>query len=202
MSLTLPYMWPWNNHKHRKENKEVVIIEETNVVIIEGEHYKKFNPEKEELEIIEKLVGIVDRLTQDKKERVRLVLTTILNNNKFIVMSITLNANQFSLDTLSLIDSDTNAAVAATFANQSFASSDPSIFTSTQDVTDPNSTKDVAVGAGTASLNISADVTYTDANTNQPVTKTLTLVVDVTVVAVVAGENVALVLTQGAPQQQ
>lgn len=196
-------MWPFNNHKHTKKDCEITVIEETNVVIIEGDHYKKWNPEKEELEIIEHLVKIIERLTQPQKQRTRLVLQTILQNNTIVqIMSLKLNANQFSLDVLSLIDSDTGAAVAATFANQKYESSDPNVFTSVQDATDPNTTKDTAVGAGTANLNVSADATYTDANTGQSVTKSLSLVVDVTVIAIVAGENVSLVLTQGAPQLQ
>lgn len=204
-------MWPFENHKHNKKDCEVTVIEETNIIVVEGQHYKKWNPEKEELDIIERLIknnksliDIVGRLATPSREfRTRLVLTTILDNNTTVqIMSITLNANQFSLDTISLIDSDTGNAVAATFANQSFSSSDPSVFTSVQDSSDPNSTRDTAVGAGSASLNISAEATYTDGNTGQSVTKTLTLVVDVTVVAIVAGENVALVLTQGTPQAQ
>lgn len=188
------------NHP-KPEKKEVLTLNET-FIFIDGIPYRRHDLEKEELDIIKSLVRILDRLTSGTNKKVRLVLQTNFseNNSIFLIMAIQLNVGQFSLDTLSLIDSDTGNAVAATFANNSFTSSDSNVFTSTVDGTDPNSTRDQAVNAGSATLNVSSDVTYTDANTNQSVTKTLTLAVPVTVVAVVAGENVALVMTQGTPQ--
>jgi hypothetical protein len=194
----------FDKHKHRKENKEVVIIEETEFIIVDGRHYHEHDEDEEklELEIIKKLSEIINKLiTPSQEEKVRLILTTKFNNNNSIlqIMAIQLNVGQFSLDTLSLIDSDSGNAVAATFANNQFNSSDPNVFTSTVDPSNPNQTRDQAVAAGSASLNVSSDVSYTDANTGNPVTKTLTLSVPVSVAAVTAGENVALVMTQGTP---
>lgn len=146
------------------------------------------------------LIHIVDRLTAVKGQHVKLILLNSSNNQ---IMAITLNANQFSIDTLGLVDSDTGNAVAATFANVSFVSSDPTIFTSTQDPANPNTTKDVAVAAGSASLNVTADASYTDSVSGLAVTKAgLIISVPVTVAAVVAGENVALTITQGIPTLQ
>lgn len=134
------------------------------------------------------------------RQNVRLVLTTIISKSKFIIMNPQLTVGFFSLDSLQLIDSDTGAPVQATFANQSFASDNTDVLTSEQSTTDPNSTNDTAVAGGTANVTAQADATYTDKNTGQPVTKTLSVKVPYTVIAVVAGENVALTLVQGTPQ--
>lgn len=184
-----------------KSHKEVLHIDEK-IIIVDGRRFHEHDNEERELKIIDKLTGIIAGLLKEKneRERVRLILTTTFNNNQFIIMAINLNSNQFSVDVLSLIDSDNGNAVAASFSNVSFSSSDTGVFTTEQDTSNPNQTTDRAVSAGNASLNISATVSYTDANTGQPVTKDLTLVVPVTVTAIVAGENVELVLTQGTPQ--
>lgn len=154
--------------------------------------------------IILDLTRIIGRLTRSESEgKVRLVFTTNINNNQFIIMaSLNLNANQFSIETLQLIDSDTGLPVQATFANVVFTSSDPNVFTTTPVPGSPNQTRDDAVAPGTATLNVTADVTYTDNKTNQPVTKNLTSNVPVTVAAVTAGENVALQIVVGTPQNK
>lgn len=195
----------FGNHKHYKEKKEIVFIENTEIIKIEDDFYKRHYPgEDERLEkIIERLVGIIDKLTKPSQhENVRLILTTILNNNNSIleIMALNLNVGQSSTDVLGLIDTDKNVPVVATFANVSFTSSDPTIFTTTQDPSNPNQSVDTAVAAGTANLVVTADASYTDANTGQAVTKTgLSVTVPMTVTAVVAGENVALTITQGTP---
>lgn len=186
-----------------KKNKEVTHIDET-IIIIDGEKFHKHDHEEKELAIIKKLIDIINKLTRPptQHERIRLILKTILdkNNSIFQIMALNLNTGQFSIDSLGLIDSDTGNPVSATFANATFTSSDPAVFTTEQDAANPNSTKDTAVAAGSASLTATADVTYTDANTQASVTKSLSVTIPVIVSAVVAGENVALVINQGAPQ--
>jgi len=149
------------------------------------------------------LVRVVKHLTNPKHQRhpVRLVFTTNINNNQFIIMALQLNANQFSIETLQLIDSDTGLPVAATFSNVVFTSSDPNVFTTTPVPGNPAQTRDDAVGAGTATLNVTADVTYTDSVSNQPVTKSLISNVPV-VVTKAAAENVALQIVVGTPQNK
>lgn len=115
-------------------------------------------------------------------------------------MNLNLVQGNFSLDSLQLIDSDSGAVVQATFANQSFSSDNTDVLTSVQSTTDPNSTVDTAIAGGSANVTATADATFTDKNTGEPVTKTLSVVVPYTVTAVVAGENVALTLVQGTPQ--
>ncbi|HLZ17462.1 MAG TPA: hypothetical protein VKQ08_10500 [Cyclobacteriaceae bacterium] len=153
-------------------------------------------------QILEQELGeLIEDRHHREHQRTKLVLTTSLNNFKFTFMALQLNQGQFSLDTLQLIDTDTGLPVKASFANVlPFGSDNPAILTSVTSTTDPTSTVDTAVSAGTANVTGGADVTYTDSKTNQPVTKTLVLKIPYTVVAVVAGENVALSLVQGTPR--
>jgi hypothetical protein len=197
-----------DEHQHHHPQHKIVNHIDVNIIEVDGERYHR---EGTELRIIEEQAHIMFSLAktmgklvghESHGQNVRLVLTTFINNNQFIIMALNLNANQFSLDTLGLIDSDTNLPVAATFANQVFASDNPAIFSTTPDATNPNQTKDVAVAAGVANLNFSADATYTDSVTKQPVTKSLKGSVVMTVAAIVAGENVSLVINQGTPQLQ
>ena len=137
------------------------------------------------------------------KQHVKLVLQTQINNFKFTFMALQLDQGFFSLDQLALIDTDTNAQVKATFANvQPFVSDNPAVLTSAPDPStpsDPTKVKNTGISGGTANVTTTADASYTDSKTNQPVTKTLKLSIPYTVVAVVAGENVALTLIQGTP---
>lgn len=139
-------------------------------------------------------------LKDQSAEKVKLVIISSNNKNQQ-TMSINLTqGGPFSLDSVGLIDTDTQAPVQATFANVSFVGSDDTIFTTVQDPANPNQTQDTPVAPGQAALQATADATYTDSKTNLPVTKVgLTVTVPVIVTAVVAGENVALVINQGAP---
>ncbi len=101
-----------------------------------------------------------------------------------------------------LIDSDTQGQVLASFANAAFSGDNDAAFTVAPDSSDPNTVKVTGVAAGTGKVNVTADATYTDANTGQQVTKTVSASVDVTVTAVAAGENVELQVNFGAPQDQ
>ena len=167
--------------------------------------------EKEDEKIIQKLlrnesslIQLIDRLIpHDRRhQNVKLVFqTTLPNNLKFTFMALQLTQGFFSLDTLALIDTDTNVLVQATFANvQPFASDNTSVLTTAPDPAgDPTKCTNTAIAGGTANVTTTADVTYTDSVSNQPVTKNLRLSIPYTVVAVVAGENVALTLIQGTP---
>ncbi len=174
-------MFGFGKHKGKKKVK-ITVIEET-VIVIDGqiwfhEHHPKH------------------------RQKVQLVLTTLINNSNLRIMSLTLNSKQFSLGTLALIDSDTQGQVLASFANAAFSGDNDAAFTVAPDSSDPNTVKVTGVAAGTGKVNVTADATYTDANTGQQVTKTVSASVDVTVTAVAAGENVELQVNFGAPQDQ
>lgn len=168
--------------------------------------------EKEEFRIIEdlvqenrELVRVINRIfpSDNHGQNVKLVFTTSINNFKITFMALSLNQGSFSLDQLALIDTDTSAPVQATFANiQAFSSDNTAVLTTAPDPSspsDPSKCLNTAVSGGTANVLGQADVTYTDGKTNQPVTKTLKLSIPYTVLATVAGENVALTLIQGTP---
>ena len=173
-------MFGFGNRRGKKK-VEINIIEET-VIVIEGqrwfhEHHKHH-------------------------KKVQLVFTTIINNFKILIMSLQLSSKQFALGQLALIDSDTQGQVVASFANVVFTGDNDAAFTVAPDSSDPNTARVTGVAAGSGKVTATADATYTDANTQQQVTKSLSVTVDVTVTAVVAGENVALQLNFGAPQDQ
>lgn len=172
-------MWTSGKRKHEKESKEIIIIEET-FIIIEGEPWYHHS---------------------HRKQKVQLILTTLINNFKLKIMSVQLASNQFAIGIPALIDSDTTNPISATFSNPSFSSTNESVFGVTQDASDPNSPRVTGVAAGTGQLNVNYTVSYTDGNTGQPVTQSLSLSIDVTVTEV-AGENVTLQVNFGAPQNQ
>lgn len=190
-------MWPFNNNKHSKKDCEITVIEETNVIIVEGQHYKKWNPEKEELEIIEKLIRIIDKLTnKPPHQKVKQVLINILNNSKFIVMSVSIASNQKAAIILSLVDADTLQPVTATFTGESETSDNPAAATA------DTINGIVGVAPGTGNITSVATWTYTDSNTGQPVTVQLTTITPFEVTAVVTAEKVSQVVTFGTPVAQ
>lgn len=151
------------------------------------------------LSLIEVVTDLIKK--RRKHQNVRLVFSTTINNFKITFMALQLTQGTFSLDQLALIDTDTNAPVQATFANiQPFTSDNPSVLTTTADPAgDASKCLNTALAAGTANVLGRADVTYTDSVSKQPVTKTLVLSIPYVVLAVTAGENVALTLIQGTP---
>lgn len=183
---------------HHPQQKEVIYLTE-NIIIIEDQHYHKASPElriiSEELKIIAELVKIVDRLTLVKAEP-RLVLTTIINNSKFQIMSVTLNVSQFLDGNLGLVDHATQQPIAATFTNETFVSGDETIFTASEPADDQ--VEITGVAEGTADLTVSADCTYIDSNTGQEVTKNKSVVIPVTITKAVSEEETDLVVNFGA----
>lgn len=93
-----------------------------------------------------------------------------------------INQQEFANARLGLVDSETKLPVeGATFADISLRSSDEGIFTVSTDVNADGELDVVGVAPGEAKLFAKATVSYTDANTNQPVTKVVETAVDVVV---------------------
>lgn len=179
-------------------HKEITHIDET-IIYIEGQRYNKHDheDEKRELKIIERLTKIIDELIQQSKhQRVKQVLIDFFNNNKFIVMAFSLASNQKASITLSLVDADTLQPVTATFTGETETSDNPAV--ATADTTNGL----VGVAPGTGNLTSVATWTYTDKNTQQPVTVEQTTVTPFEVVAVVTAEKVQQVVTFGTPVAQ
>jgi hypothetical protein len=165
------------------------------------------NLEEKELDIIEhlirensRLVGIIDRLVPQKTpNKVKLVLTTIINNSNVKIMSLNLASNQKALGTLGIIDEVTQAAVTGTFTGTSVASDTPSSFTAE---VDPSGNVVVTgVTAGSGILSVSSTAAYTD-STGASKSELLAASIPVTVTAVVTADKVSLVVNFGAPIAQ
>lgn len=135
------------------------------------------------------------------KRKYHLVLTGYSSTQNFILMGLTLAANQFSIGSLGLIDSDTFEAISASFTNQIFTGSNDSSFTAIQDGGDPNAVKVSGVAEGSGTVSFSATASYTDKFGNSK-TKDLSGSVDVTITAVQQEQNVSLVINFGEPQLQ
>lgn len=131
-----------------------------------------------------------------KQRNTQLVFTIKINKSIIKILAMELPVKDFLDTNLSLEDSDTKAAIIATFANIKLTSSDPSIFTTDTDVNTDGTADVVGVAAGTAQLNVTADATYTDSNTGKEVTKSKNATIDVTVTAPApTDENTDLVVT-------
>jgi hypothetical protein len=154
--------------------------------------------ERKELRIIEDLVHIIGNLTHKDHgpHKVKLVILQSFNNKNYIAMSLNLPANQKAPIIVGLVDATTLQPVTATFASTTNSSDNTAIFT-----VDASGNL-VGVAAGTANLLTSSAATYTDSNTQQPVTQTLSATTPVVVSAVVTAESVQLVVSLGTPVAQ
>lgn len=132
----------------------------------------------------------------EKHQKVRLVIFQSFNNKNYIAMSLTLPSNQKAPITVGLVDSTTLQLVTATFVGTTNTSDNGAIFAVDADG------NLVGVTAGTANLLTSSTATYTDSNTQQLVTQTLSLTTPVTITAVVTAESVSLVVSLGTPVAQ
>lgn len=178
------------------KHTEVQYISET-IIVVEGGHYKKVDHEGKELQIIEELVKLLGKVIEGRPhQKVKQVLTQTFNNNKFIVMSFQLASNQKASITLSLVDADTLQPVTASFVGETETVDNTAVAT-----TDPVNGL-VGIAPGTGNLTSVATWTYTDKNTNQPVTVSLTTVTPFEVTQVVTAENVQQVVTLGTPVAQ
>lgn len=144
---------------------------------------------------ISKLTEIISRLTQNN-EHVKMVLFKN-NTQKSIIMSFApLPANQKAPIVIGLVDATSLQPVTATSANETEVSDSPAV------ATVDASNNLVGVAAGSGNLTSTADWTYTDANTQLPVTVTLSIVTPFTVTAVVVAEAVQMVVSLGTPVAQ
>lgn len=130
---------------------------------------------------------------------VRLVLTSIISNSKYQIMSLTIASNQKSLGTLGLVDAVTNAAVTGTFTGVGATSDTPAAFTASVDADNDVVVTGVAAGAG--NLNVTATAAYTD-STGAAQSKPLTVTIPVTIIGVVVADQVNLVVNFGNPTAQ
>jgi hypothetical protein len=144
---------------------------------------------------ISKLTEIISRLTQNK-ESVKMVLFKNKIQKSIIMSFAPLPANQKAPIVIGLVDANSLQPITATSANETEVSDSPSV------ATVDASNNLVGVSAGSGNLTSTADWTYTDSNTGQPVTVTLSVVTPFTVTAVVTAESVQMVVSLGTPVAQ
>lgn len=151
-------------------------------------------------ETIINIEKIVINLCEEKEKPhgVHLALITTLNNGKFIIMTLILNANQSAQGVLGLIDNVTQGVVQGTFAGTNATSDNEAIFIAVTNADGSVTAK--AVAPGTGNLTVATSASYTDSN-NQPQTQGLTITVPVTVAQATA-DSVSLTLTFGTPTAQ
>lgn len=141
------------------------------------------------------LIRILERVIKPK-QRVKQVLIQTFNNNKTILMSASIASNQKAPIQVSLVDADTLQPITATSTGLSNTSDN------TAAATVDASNNLVGVAPGTGNLTTVNTWTYTDKNTNLPVTTTETTVTPFEVTTVVTAEKVTQVVTLGMPVAQ
>ena len=113
------------------------------------------------------------------------------------------NVKEFLTGTLGIVNHETQEAIPATFANESFASADEGIATVALDPADgpDNAILDFkGIAEGETTLNIEVDATYVDPATGETVTKHKSVVVTMTVTKPVEETETDLVVTFGPAQ--
>ena len=142
-----------------------------------------------------------ERNGRKRRKKTKLIFTTIINKNQIKILAMQLNTQEFVDAMLALENSDTHDKVDATFANIVLTSSDPTIFTADTDVNADGTLDIVGVAVGSASLNVKADATYTDPNTQAVITANKSADIAVTISAPPPGAiNTDLVVTFDTPQ--
>lgn len=123
--------------------------------------------------------------------KIRQVLTVFINNQTFIIMSLTVEQTLQAPIVLALVDAGTLAPITATKANEKEVSDNPAVAA----VDALGNLQGVAPGS--FNLISDADWTYTDANTGLLVTSHETTTTPGTVTAVVVAEKVLQVVSLG-----
>lgn len=153
--------------------------------------------EKENLRLTEIINKLVPGGNQPHK--VRLILTSNIQNSIFQIMALSIAANQETVGALGLLDIVTNAPVTGTFAGTTASSDTPAAFTA---AVDENGNVDVvAVAAGTGNVIVNTNATFTD-STGAQQTQSLSVSIPVTITAVVTADGVALTVAFGIPVTQ
>lgn len=166
--VTLHFMSWWKNHEHHKEQCEIVIVEEFEIIVVNEIEYHKHRPS--------------------------LALTTIIDNQILIMSDVSLAVGGTKNGTLTLIDNKTQGVVPASFSNQSVgANSNPEFATFALDGTDPNQVVGTGIAAGSGTVIITTHADYTDAGDNSSQSADFSVTKNYTVVASPNGSTLDVV---------
>ncbi len=130
-----------------------------------------------------------------KKTQTFLILTTFYNNYQIKIQTMKLKPNEFVDSILQLVDKAQNPVTGATFSNIVLTSSDEAVFTTNTDVNSDGQVDIVGVAIGTADLNVTCDVSYTDPSTGDSVSTSKTATVNITVAASANPDDTTLVVS-------
>lgn len=187
-------MFPFTNHK------EILHVDET-IIIVEGQRYNKHehDNEKAELHIIERLLKLIEKLiTPAKNTKPIFALTTIINNQKFIIMSdIVLALGTNKTGVFALLDNKTLQPISdASFSNQAVGvNTNPGAATFAIDPASPNSPVATPVAVGSGSVVFSADASYTDPGDGSSQSGTFSITKNFSVVATPDGASLDVVFS-------
>ena len=138
---------------------------------------------------VKKLVDIIDRLTRNtehKKERPIFVLTTIINHQNLILMAdVQLVVGSPKTGIFTLIDNKTLLPItSASFSNQAVGfNSNPEFATFALDTANPNNLIGTPIAAGSGTVMITTNASWTDAGDNSSQTGSFSVIKNFTVIA-------------------
>lgn len=158
----------FHNHPTPPQKKDVVVIDE-NIIIIDGDRYKK-DHEGKELEIIDKLVSILGKLIPNERNKPIFTLYTITNKQINLMANVALVIGSPKTGLFTLIDNKTLLPITpVTYSNQALgANSNPEFATFALAQTDPNDPASLnavvgtPVAPGSGTLVITTTAAYAD----------------------------------------
>src|ERR1700743_3802924 len=140
-----------------KSYKEIIKINEL-FFLIDGESYRKNDFEGQELKIIDKLVGIVDKLIQSRNRPI-FTLSINIQNQIYIMANVSLVIGSPKSGAFTLIDNKTLLPInGVTYSNQAVGSnSNPEFATFALDPSNPNNVIGTPISAGSGTVVITTD---------------------------------------------
>lgn len=150
-------------HRHKKQQCEVVVVNET-VIIIDEQHYHKSLP--------------------------IFALTTSINNQIYIMANVSLVLGTPKSGVFTLLDNKTLAVLAATFSNQSVgANSNPELASFAIDPSNANQVIGTGIAAGSGTVVITTHAEWTDPGDNSNQTNDFSVTKNYTVIASADGAS-------------
>lgn len=146
------------------------------------------------------------RWSNRAKTHTRLIVSTIFFHNlklKGEIKMAQFNVKEFVQGNVSLVNHVDGSPIEATFANEQFSSADESVATVNVDPADGPDTAVldiVGVSVGETDITVTVDASYTDPNTNESLTKSKSVTIQVTITEPVEQAETDLIVNLGTPQ--
>jgi hypothetical protein len=181
------------------KRKDITHIDEM-IIIVDGQRYKKHdhNREWEELKIIKIQAETIFNLTKPERRRPIFALTTIINNQKFIIMGdIVLSVGAGKTGVFTLLDNKTLKPVSdASFTNQAVGvNTNPDAATFEIDPSNPSQPTAKGIAPGSGSVVFTTDASYTDPGDGSSQSGSFSITKNFTVVASPDGVSLDVVFS-------